>query len=51
MEVLANPSPKVSGFANIDHRAESIFHQIHTRLVGKLADLVTNVIVDWHEED
>ena len=51
MKILAYATAKISGLAHIDHRAEAVLHQIHARLVGELADLVANVIVDRHGEN
>ena len=33
VEILADSLAKAGGLSDVDHRPETVFHQIHTRLV------------------
>src|SRR6266540_6363317 len=49
MEVLADPLPQVARFADVDHRAKPILHQVDARAVRQLAQLVSNVLRRGHD--
>ena len=48
VEVLVHALAQIPRLAHVDDRAEAVLHQIHARLVGKLAEFVPNVIRHGH---
>ena len=49
MKILANPLAEIARLANVDDGAEAVLHEVHARLVGKLAELVPNGFGCWHD--
>ena len=50
LKIMAHALAQVAGFADVDDRAEAVFHQIHARLVRQRADFFANDIRHWHRE-
>ena len=49
MKILAHAFAEIAGFAHVNDRAEAILVQIHTRLVGQLAEFLADRLGHGHK--
>src|SRR5437016_5970592 len=48
MKILAHALAQITRFADVNHSAEPVLHQINARFVRQLAQLAANLFSDWH---
>src|SRR6185312_9859744 len=51
LEILAHALAQIAGFADVNDRSETVFHQVNARLMRQGAEFFANDIRHWHERN